>query len=398
MISRNKSIIICKSKKKNFTTELSMAISIHHFDEIPNVFGGDIDSFCPPPLESDYSRLIDLISNQEAAHKSNFIFKGAPTGLNLPNWGHGFEDEKITEEPSLGSLILAKTEMEIEPPDRETDEAKTDYFEVPQVNTIALRSLIDKALRGFESTFQELKELNEIEKIILQSIIEKKSFQHEEKVNKGKRVEEKQKLFFKAALKYSENKYFRSVINDSKKKIKKRELDQREFYESYFGESAKKNKCNLSNFFHPNKKLKSVSNKSTCTLDDKGRAGLKSLNSTYIDLILSSERFRNDCIEFLEYCFVQDYQKTRYHKIEKLLKQITKVVESAWMAYNSSQLSNKNFSKDQSLKEFVNSKVKEHILSNSKSKLPWSNTELDEAKLFARQRINKARSVLDSNF
>ena len=137
-----------------------------------------------------------------------------------------------------------------------------------------------------------------------------------------------------------------------------------------------------------------------CILDDKGTAGLKSFNSTYIDLILSSEEFRNDSIEFLENCFIQDYTKTRSQKIQKLVKQIIKVVENAWIDYQYTRPSDAKTHQAVSLKEYILSKIRENILNNPKSKLPWSNMELEEAKVVAEQKILKARTVFsfDVNF
>ena len=145
--------------------------------------------------------------------------------------------------------------------------------------------------------------------------------------------------------------------------------------------------------YHFLRKLKGGSKKSNAN-KTKGTAGLKSFNSTYIDLILSSEQFRNDATEFMEEFFVQDYIKTRYQKIDKLLKQTRKLLEAAWEDYQYS-LSNRVKSDKGSLKDFLIMRIKENTKNNSKSKLPWTNAELEEAKVFAKQRIMKAKNILE---
>eukprot|EP00331_Platyophrya_macrostoma_P024038 CAMPEP_0176448014 /NCGR_PEP_ID=MMETSP0127-20121128/25474_1 /TAXON_ID=938130 /ORGANISM="Platyophrya macrostoma, Strain WH" /LENGTH=352 /DNA_ID=CAMNT_0017834769 /DNA_START=42 /DNA_END=1101 /DNA_ORIENTATION=+ len=334
----------------------------------PYPLGDDVENAYPQP-DSDIQKVVG--SNLE----DHYFFKsgGTPDEF-IQSSFETPEDEKMMEEADYRDLPQAKLEMmEIETKKERYDEIEEEYNEFPSINASALHKLIEKVLQGQEPIDQELQELSDVEKALLQSIKEKKACTDEERPNKRKRVEEKQKLFFKATLKYSEKKYFSSAIKNSKKKVKKRQLDQQGFYETYFAETAKRNKCDITNFYHPNKKLKGGSKKAAA-LKTKGTAGLKSFNSTYIDLILSSEQFRNDAYEFMEGCFVQEYIKTRYQKIEKLLKQMEKYLKEL---------------------ETLILKIKENVMNNSKSKLPWSNSELEEAKLFAKQRIIKAKNVLE---
>ena len=118
--------------------------------------------------------------------------------------------------------------------------------------------------------------------------------------------------------------------------------------------------------------------------------GLKSLNSTYIDLLLRSEKFRNDAMNYLEENFVQDYIKTRYKKIDKLLSGLNKIISSRYLKFKNGIVDDVIFSlfgsniTDNDIKYRINKEIREQILFNSKFKLPWSNFELEEVKDFAK--------------
>jgi len=161
-------------------------------------------------------------------------------------------------------------------------------------------------------------------------------------------------------------------------------------------ETAKRLKIDISNFYHPNKKLKSKDGSRAQVLKEKTKAkdnaGLKSLNSTYIDLILSSEVFRQDAMCFLEEVFVQDYIKTRYKKLDKMLKQLKKIISTTYEGIQQTAATDSCFGYPPSaadIKYLINKEVKQHLLFNSKTKLPWTNLELEEAREFARLAFKK---------
>ena len=234
-----------------------------HFDNIPFSIGDDSTPDYYEP-DNNFDSLFD-ISKRYDIRVNIFGEDHTPDELVQSNQTsplNALEDEKMIDEEQFHYVVLppVKIELDAETPKKEriaeTGENQEDYSKIPEINTKALQSLLEKVMRGYEPNDQELQELADIEKIVLQGIQEKKFSTDEERNNKGKRIEEKQKLFFKAAFKYSENKYFNSLVksdDNKKKRIKKRQLDQREFYEFYFGESAQRNRCDLSNFFHPNK-------------------------------------------------------------------------------------------------------------------------------------------------
>ena len=349
---------------------------------------------CPPQVTSldfDIFLSLDDIQNFENELK---IEMETPNEFTIPDGISVPEGVKMPDDLTRANLPLPPIVMEVETCEFEP-KGQEDYTEIPVINYPTIRASIENYLQGFETTAYEIQKLSDIEQAILSSIKEKKILVNEEAGGKGKRVEEKQKCVFKAALKYSENKYFSNIIKNSKKKIKKRDLEQIDFYESYFGESSKKNNCSLSNFFNPNRKLKCTSKKSVSKLEDT-QAGLKSFNSTYIDLILSSEEFRNDTVEFLENFFVQDYMKTRHQKIDKVLKYMNKIIEGAWAEYQFTYASAGGTQSKMTAKEFILKRIRDTIIFNPKSKLPWSNGELEEAKIFAYQKIQKAKDLLDA--
>ena len=123
--------------------------------------------------------------------------------------------------------------------------------------------------------------------------------------------------------------------------------------------------------------------------------GLKSLNSTYIDLLLRSEKFRYDAINYLEENFAQDYIKTRYKKIDKLLRGLNKIISLRYQEFNKGIANDvilnalSNHITDADIKYRINKETREKILFNSKSKLPWSNFELEETKNFIRMLFAK---------
>jgi len=110
-------------------------------------------------------------------------------------------------------------------------------------------------------------------------------------------------------------------------------------------------------------------------------------------LILSSDTFKQDALHFLEEIFVQDYIKTRYKKIDKLLKQLKKIIAVTYENLNKTTAEDPLFSgyepTSQETKYLINKEVKQHLLHNSKTKLPWTNLELEEAREFARLTFRK---------
>lgn len=96
--------------------------------------------------------------------------------------------------------------------------------------------LIEKVLSDREPTDIELQQLSDIDLAILMKVKDKN-------IAKIKRPDELQKMFFKRAVKYAQNQFFR------KKKSKRVNM----FYKHYFAEAAEKIGCSMLNFYHPNR-------------------------------------------------------------------------------------------------------------------------------------------------
>lgn len=160
---------------------------------------------------------------------------------------------------------------------------------------------------------------------------------------KVKRLEENYKMVFKSALKHM------GAVFKCKKKGKKARAEDTSFYEHYFGETARTRGIPIEAFFHPNKKLKGNGPK-------KGVPNQKTMNSKYLENLLSSQLFREDLKAFLEKLFVENYNDRRRKKIDNLIDKLRKkFLESATPSYED---------------------LKNYLEKNSKCKLPWSNYEL----------------------
>lgn len=247
-------------------------------------------------------------------------------------------------------------------------------LKVNRALSIDNKNLIDvviKILEGAVTCQSDLQkfELSDLEYGILEAILEKKRLT---KIGK-KREEEKQKIFYKGLLKNAEKKFFDKILA-VKKYAKKKISDKIAFYEYYWGSFASQHNIDLSNFFHPNKKIGS-GNKG------KKNPNFKSLNFSYISLILSSEPFKNEMINYINYEFVQQHIESRIKKIFKLQN---KLLELA----NKTLESHQNLSEELQEQKIV-STIKHYILTNSKAKLPWSNEELKETKEFGVTSLTK---------
>ena len=234
-------------------------------------------------------------------------------------------------------------------------------------NFLKMRELIDKILQGRQIGDSELTSLSEYERDILIFIIQKKT--KSEGAKTSKRREEKQKLFFKSALKFIEKRFMTNISKENKAKI----TDTSIFYITYFQEVANQKGLDISAFYPPNQRR----GRST-------KSELKTFNLKYIELILSSKRFLEETIEFLDNAFVQTYSKSRYKKIDRILEKAIDIFDQAYKQFVSSNSQNV-----EGFMELVKRRLEDLILNNSKSKLPWSDAELNETKEFARHTIRK---------
>mmetsp|Transcript_23294 Transcript_23294/g.20178 ORF Transcript_23294/g.20178 Transcript_23294/m.20178 type:complete len:311 (+) Transcript_23294:281-1213(+) len=240
-----------------------------------------------------------------------------------------------------------------------------------------LFNIIRKVLDGVEFTQEEINCMTIPERAIVDAIVAKKKKNGEskncKKTNK-KREEEKQKLFFKGALKFSEKLFFKNELAQ-KKKIRRKQLDRDAYYEYYWGDVARENNVDISNFFHPNKKNTSKTNAQNSSALNPG---LKSLNTTYIDLILSSDKFKDDTFYYLEQVFAQEYNKSIQQKIYKMLLKLQAIADKV-IAETAPQ------NQPQAIKQAITN----YIVSNPKAKLPWTQQEVQDTKNYAIKALNR---------
>ncbi|KAL4426316.1 hypothetical protein ABPG74_011468 [Tetrahymena malaccensis] len=228
---------------------------------------------------------------------------------------------------------------------------------------------------------------------------------------KQKRVEEMQKMIFKKSFKYVENQYFRERIKKSR--ISSKDKDNLKFYEDYFGKTAQENKIPLKNFYHPQKQIK----KGQKTKENT--PGQKSFNQAYISLILKSESFREKVKHYIDNLILKQIQEERkskiaklitnlrkkYHQIEKELQKNNSMAPDKF--YTTQQSDNSYYwestkeSEDnqpdevkaqitsQKFKQIV-SKLENHIQTNSKIKLPWTDIQIEQAIQLAQRTIIQA--------
>ena len=234
-----------------------------------------------------------------------------------------------------------------------------------------LRGLIDNLLQGKPLNGSEIAGLNEFEQMILVLIRLRKTQKGEAKATKRK--EEKQKLFFKSALKHIENRFLTN-ISKANNDVRKMDIDPDLFYLSYFQDVAIAKNLDISSFYPPSKQRRYPGVKSE----------IKSFNSRYIELLLSSKRFLEETVYYLQDEFVQNYSKSRLTKIDKLLKKTTNIYEQTL-----SQFGKVDEQNHRAFAAELRSQLHDALIKNAKIKLPWTNSELEEAQGFAKQAIFK---------
>ena len=236
-------------------------------------------------------------------------------------------------------------------------------------NAVRMREIVDKMLQGRGINESEISDLNDFEKSVLLFINQRKS--KSEGVKNAKRREEKQKLFFKSALKFIENR-FMTELSRANNGMKKKDMNSEIFYATYFDKVAREKGLDIAAFYPPNQRR------------GGGRSDIKSFNLRYIELLLSSKRFIEETLQFLEEEFVQNYSKSRYKKIDKIIEHATDVFDQTLRQFMKNR--------DQTQENFMDllqRRLQDLLINNPKSKLPWSNAELNEAKEFALQTIQK---------
>ena len=207
-----------------------------------------------------------------------------------------------------------------------------------------------------------------------------------------KRSEENNKLVFKRTLKKLLNKFKDQTRDEAKKKKKYKVEFETKFCKKYFSNiqipeqkkprvengkklgknknGSEKGKKSTASSFFPDEQAYFRSEeifdrkKSLVNYDEKLRKFVinpNTINAKYIKFVFSSGEFKKFFDQYINNGFVKDYQKTRDHKIRKIIRTIysKKPVEAG-------------------LESSVLREVQKDIENNSKFKLPWTDFELKE--------------------
>lgn len=207
--------------------------------------------------------------------------------------------------------------------------------------------------------------LNYAEFAVLGTVLEKKfntqlaikniyslnDFKYLGSIQSSKRPEESYKFVFKYAFKNLKE-CFCKINNIEISTIKKPEVFK-QFYHYYFGEISKRCNIDIESFYLP------------LTPDtyglDLNTVAAKTINSTYVRLIIKSKSFLTDFMEFVNEKFRNEYINLVPKKIDSMIDKLEHSFENAW--YNDRYID----------------VICDNIKSNKRCKLPWTIKELDYA-------------------
>ena len=172
------------------------------------------------------------------------------------------------------------------------------------------------------------------------------------KLESKKRPEENYKFIFKRCIKY-----LKEALKTSKgKKMSKKDFNDY-FYKYYFEAAAKKENLSIDLFKHPQNR-------------NKKDNFPKTINIEYISYLKKSDLFLDDLYKYLDDKLMDEYKEIIDSKIDGLFKK--------WEDQYT-----KEGSSPESLDKIVN-----YISTNTKCKLPWTSSEIDEA-------TNSIRRILE---
>ena len=179
-----------------------------------------------------------------------------------------------------------------------------------------------------------------------------------------RRSEECYKLVFKQAFKYLQKQYestrtqYLKCMGHSAKVLS--------FYEYYFSRTASKANLSIDNFFLPlTSDAKDV---------DTSKVVAKTINSTYISLVLESTLFLEDLSSYLDSTFLVDYVSIVSNKIRTMVRKWEALISSIPASHKAIE------------------SICDFIVYNKKSKLPWFYSEIEYAVELVRQLISKHRT------
>ena len=288
---------------------------------------------------------------------------------------------RISERIDIYQLFNESPELDLNPVITERSEPKQYLNEV----------VAETALSGLKPVLKELLLRNNIERCdshlsgeevaILAAVIQKKlglkmrtkqlyrveELRINESILPKRRAEECYKFIFKHAFKHLQAPFLDQPTKGSKNKKSSQSLSH--FYQHYFGDVARKEQIDISNFFLP------------LTADAKGlnlkEVLAKTINTSYIALVCQSPVFVADLLAYLQAGFMKDYERMINKKIDKIV--------GKWETnYNDSFCS---FKTVETICDF--------IVHNKKTKLPWFYSEVEEARRLVMQLVIKQQNTVE---
>ena len=288
---------------------------------------------------------------------------------------------RISERIDIYQLLDSSPEIDLTPVLIERPEMKYMPYEVVK----------ETALCGLKPVLKELLLRNNIERCdahlsgeevaILAAIIQKKLglkmrtkqlYRVEElRINESllpkRRAEECYKFIFKHAFKHLQAPFVENAAKGAKAKKSGHSLSN--FYEHYFGEVAKRENIDISNFYLP------------LTADAKGlnlkEVLAKTINTSYISLVCQSPVFVADLLRYLQCGFMQDYENMINKKVNKIVGKWESSYLDSFCPFKTVET------------------ICDFVVHNKKTKLPWFYSEVEEARKLVMQLVSKQQNSIE---
>lgn len=182
-----------------------------------------------------------------------------------------------------------------------------------------------------------------------------------------RRAEECYKFIFKHAFKYLQAPFLDLPAKNSKTKKSGHSVGN--FYQHYFGDVARREQIDISNFYLP------------LTADAKGlnlkEVLAKTINTSYIALVCQSPVFVADLLAYLQSGFMPDYERMINKKIDKIVAKWETSYNDSFCAFKTVET------------------ICDFIVHNKKTKLPWFYSEVEEARRLVMQLVIKQQNTVE---
>lgn len=288
---------------------------------------------------------------------------------------------RISERIDIYQLFDGSPEIDLTPMLIERADSKHKVHEIKK----------ETVLCGLKPVIKELLLRNNIERCdvhlsgeeiaILAAVIQKKlglkmktkqlyrveELQVNENLLPKRRAEECYKFIFKHAFKQLQTPFVEQQVKSTKTKKSGSSLGN--FYEHYFGEVARRESIDISNFYLP------------LTADAKGlnlkEVLAKTINTSYIALVCQSPVFVTDLLQYLKCTFMHDYETMVNKKVDKIVNKWENNYLDSFCSFKAVET------------------ICDFVVYNKKTKLPWFYSEVEEARRLVMQLVNKQQNSIE---